>query len=479
MKELDKGNFRNEWEKAFNDAALIPSDNVWTNVELSLANAEGGSFKKRLMVFKLLAAASVSLVMIIGGGQLFKLYESEFMPADEFTVTENESGLTIDSNVMEVDCNTESGKYYDIDKGTVLADVPLKASESNECSENDQKHQPFSTLSDNLTAQSINSTSSTANSKSTVAANVNARANANEQSSVDDKTHLDKAYSLEKSKNTPQMLESLFADLEVKQPEMVEMKMVPWYTYVSNKKKTNNARDLWAGVNMLAGNFEPNGSSSSGTNSLTSLETANDILNVNEYKDVPLTFGQEQTGRSIGVGLIFGKQIANRIFIISGMNYLQQSTSSYSNVLANDGAGLRPLSGVSEIETADALSLTDFYEIKNTYEMVSIPIQAGYLLLDKRFGIMVLGGFANDLFLRRNISDNTGDGGSVTATSRDDGYSIYSIGGLIGTELSYTFGENYSISLQPQVRQALSTFTPNGNKPTVLEVGFKFKYILK
>ena len=66
MNKSDRGEFEKSWMKAFDEAEIRPSDQVWLQINTKLANDEATGYKKRLLFFKLLAAAS--LVFAIGLG---------------------------------------------------------------------------------------------------------------------------------------------------------------------------------------------------------------------------------------------------------------------------------------------------------------------------------------------------------------------------------------------------------------------------
>src|SRR5688572_6637845 len=64
-RELEKSD--GSFKQAFYGAELNPSDNVWTGIELELEKAEGEKTRRRLLFYKLLAAASVTFAMCVAG----------------------------------------------------------------------------------------------------------------------------------------------------------------------------------------------------------------------------------------------------------------------------------------------------------------------------------------------------------------------------------------------------------------------------
>jgi hypothetical protein len=67
MKELNEHTeFERQWEDAFNDAEMAPSEGLWDKIDSALSKEEAGYFKKRAFIFKLLAAASIAFALGMG-----------------------------------------------------------------------------------------------------------------------------------------------------------------------------------------------------------------------------------------------------------------------------------------------------------------------------------------------------------------------------------------------------------------------------
>lgn len=460
MSEPTNRRFEQEWNMAFNDKELTPSDAVWKGVELQIAKSENDSNKKRILFFQLLAAASVSFAMVVGSFQLYDYYNDENIELADSKMIESGS---IDNSNLDVDRKNQTDKQSTTTSKDLLIVDTFKES---------------SQFAGNENSVTFNKTSDINNKKTiTEESNVDVKQpipTSTDQSIIlsgmsDD--YIDKTY-----------LNSLGYDLEYAEPSEIELRMVPWLSFVgkSNKKKTHTNNSLWAGINMSAGTFDPN--SSNGIVFASSQAVTGNNVDFNEQNDLgniePVTIGSEETGNVYGVGFNLGTQISNRVVLLGGLNYLQQSTSSKSNVVTS-GSNNVVVSSSRELNNSAQFETTDEYEIQNTYESISLPVQAGYFVLDRKFNILFLGGIANDFFIERNISDTSGKSLESNADYNSDGYSLYAIGGIVGTQFSYDLGDNYSIALQPQFKQMLNSNTPDGNKPSSFELGFRFSYKLK
>ncbi len=462
MKERDKGRFEQEWTNAFEGAALEPSEHVWNKVELSLANAANSSARKRLLVFKLLAAASVSFALSIGGWQWYKT-QSNSLLEDRVVEIKGEESKFNNAPSSKNESTIEVGENElnsDEDKALSKKDnVSNKEDYVNEDYENN----------DPATNTNLYIAKAADDSKMLSVAEVikENKSHTNEESLAIDEN----SFMLNK-------LESLAALLDLRQPKEVDILMVPWLSE-ANKRKSNNQRgNLWTGLAMSAGSFNPNSSVSDNPGSLNTFSDEA-VANFSQASSTPqVILGEESSGSSFGIGLNIGTRLSNKMVLLSGLNYLQQNTSSRSN-LVDAQNGFSVLSNSRELGEAESLAFTDTYEITNTYRLLSVPLQAGYYVLNRKFGVLLLAGISNDFFMERNSMDDSGQASGGEFNFQDEGYSLYSVGGLVGSQFSYVLGRHYSLAIQPQLRQSFNSYTPNGNKPSSFEVSFKLNYMIK
>ncbi len=69
MKDLNKQKFEEEWRKAFGEAEMAPSGDLWAHLDAHLANQETRKYRNRLIWFQRVAAGI--LLLLVGGGTWF------------------------------------------------------------------------------------------------------------------------------------------------------------------------------------------------------------------------------------------------------------------------------------------------------------------------------------------------------------------------------------------------------------------------
>ena len=123
------------------------------------------------------------------------------------------------------------------------------------------------------------------------------------------------------------------------------------------------------------------------------------------------------------------------------------------------------------------------YEINSVNEYLSVPIQAGYLLVDRKIGLQLNSGFSTDFFMQNTLTDKSGQMASFSSNAGNDSpYRTVSWAGLLGTELSYKIAAQYRISIAPGLRYSLNSVLKSdaaSTNPLVWDVGFRFRYIIK
>ena len=255
------------------------------------------------------------------------------------------------------------------------------------------------------------------------------------------------------------------------------------YASMDKKEKEKTSEKLWTSVGFAAGGFNS-------VNTGVSASSANNVAAFNS-SSVP-DKQSKASGVSYSVGLNVGTRISRRWSIQGGVNYLTQSSDyTATNIVAGDNLQSLKAESINELDKlpqlADAYASSKViptvpYSVNNNVKFFSVPLQAGYLLVNKKFGLQLNAGVSTDLFLENTI---TPKGGSLNVTTQgrgeDSPYRSVNFSGLMGTEFSYRFGTHYRIALNPGLRYPLNSVYKSDvgiqSTPLTFDVGLRFKYI--
>jgi hypothetical protein len=254
-----------------------------------------------------------------------------------------------------------------------------------------------------------------------------------------------------------------------------------------NKKTTDaETENFWTSVGLAAGSFNTIHTAVSNTSTNTLIASNSQIAN-QEAK---------ASGYTYSVGVNIGTKISSRWVLQGGVNYLTHSSDYMADnavAASADYKSFRPAS-IHELDKLneslvngdkladEKLVYTAPYSINNSMRYVSIPLQAGYLLIDRSFGLQLNAGVATDLFLNNTLKaegDNLGN--SSQSSGSDSPYRAVNLSGLIGTEFSYRFGPHYRVSVNPGMRYPFNTIYKSDlgvqASPLSFDVGLRFRYI--
>jgi hypothetical protein len=125
---------------------------------------------------------------------------------------------------------------------------------------------------------------------------------------------------------------------------------------------------------------------------------------------------------------------------------------------------------------------TSPYNVNNNIRYLSIPLQAGFLVVNRAFGLQLNAGVATDVFLQNIV---TAEGENLDRTTQrigeDSPYRPVNLSGLMGTEVSYRFGQHYRIALNPGIRYPFNSIYRSAvnvkSTPLTFDVGIRFRYI--
>ncbi|MDZ7606690.1 MAG: hypothetical protein U5K79_14125 [Cyclobacteriaceae bacterium] len=132
MKNLsEKSDFEHLWENAFSEAEMAPSDHIWDKIDASLSKEEAGKYRKRVFMYKLLAAASIAFALGIGALSL-NYYSRNETPAGLASKNTSPTELPHDKNAnISSDNGSEPNRPIDDNESLTLnseKSVPNKAS---------------------------------------------------------------------------------------------------------------------------------------------------------------------------------------------------------------------------------------------------------------------------------------------------------------------------------------------------------------
>jgi hypothetical protein len=189
------------------------------------------------------------------------------------------------------------------------------------------------------------------------------------------------------------------------------------------------------------------------------------------------------TGAAYSMGVTVGKKISDRWVLQTGINYMNQMLSYTSNFATYTSSNELKASVADYADRNSAVTVTQPYRINSSMEYVSVPLQAGYLIVDRKIGLQLNAGIASDIFLRNTLQDQSGQAAKYSEGSGESSpYRTFNWAGLASTELSYKIGDHYRISLMPGMRYSFQPSLKSSTAittPFVLDIGFRFKYIFK
>jgi hypothetical protein len=443
MEKANKENFENQWKNTFGDAEWQPSENVWTNIELSLHKSATGQMKKRLLFFQLLAAASIAFAMTIGGVGVYNLLNKSNNDSNtEIAITQSN---TVDIDMSESVQNTT-------EKNSIVS--------VNEMPE-ENGHSTHKEIIESETA-TVNQTNQIdiapafANDFSNETSRLTS-INVNYISTIQQVRLVNTSFSFHFS--IPEKIDPVTD---------YGLLLLADYTPAHLEKNKASNEKIWTGLSMAAGTF---GTAMGGGN--FDFASSPDASGVQESFTAPAN----NTGSTFRMGMVVGGKISDKWVVQGGLSYMQQYTNYVSNVI-----GLNSAVRTNFGSTSNA-NIVSPYQLNSNQQFISLPLQAGYLLIDKKFGFQLNAGLATDFFLQNTMSDPTGVLNNYSERGDDSAYRNINLSSLAGTELSYRFGDNYRLSLAPGMRYAMHSIlksnTGSSIQPFTFDVGLRFNYLIK
>ncbi|MGK7392237.1 MAG: hypothetical protein ACNS60_17930 [Candidatus Cyclobacteriaceae bacterium M2_1C_046] len=450
MAQQDKS-WENSWQSAFEGKSVTPPAGAWENIEKELERKKSA----RIIPIWWSAAAAVALLIIS-----FVIADNNFigdLSSEQVVSSQEEKNTTVqdkkeftDNNLNEKQQQMSALSYdNEVEKEEELSEVygPLAGDKGN--------------------SQEITGGAPGLDDNQPFVAN---KENRNQREALT---------AIEEAKGMGLYREPIEVGLIASLPAVVfdhELSEIPelWGVPVYFNSKKSGMDEWYAGVDFSRGSAGSDyGFSSSGDG----LEFSNipDSQSGNNYYT-----SDTETGSTVTYGISVGKKIAKRIVLESGLNYRRIETSTVSNVAYDQGGARSVYNESTSYAGAGQLTMTSFYEMENVHQFISIPLKAGYLILDKKWKMSVNTGLAGDYFFKTSTHDTSGNFESYETTPSESVYwNSLNLSVLGEVNITRQIGEHYIISVSPQLRQALSDFSNSERqelRPAIVQLGMQLQY---
>jgi hypothetical protein len=449
MENLGRQNFEQSWRDVFGGAeGPLPSDSVWLAIDGALTAAENKTNKSRLIFYQRLAATLLLLTTISAMVSYWRWNETSSAEITQETTT----------SPAEVTPDPATNSAAETAKAAEKKAADGKISNENKGAKTfSNKH---------LAITTDTSQKQIATNEITVvhddASDI--------QRTVSDSTAGDIAGGAQKENVTKDLTAEEEKELVAKLKAQIEETILP---------EKNKARlDRWLAVGASGGSFTPQASMASGPAAMM-----DQMSSASAYKGGTAAVKKPTVGTSYSLGVTVGKQLSRKWLLQTGVTYWKQRTDFQSDITQITGNQASAYSFDYASTGTASIALTAPYDVSSTAEFISIPVQAGYVLVDRRIGWILNGGISSDLFLSNTLADKSGQYGAYTQEGGDSKlYRPLSWSGTANTEVNFRLSPRYRIAVVPGIRYSFTNIynTDSGTShPLVFDVGLRFRYIFK
>jgi len=241
---------------------------------------------------------------------------------------------------------------------------------------------------------------------------------------------------------------------------------------------------LWAGLEAGAGNFNAisSGSLSSSVDAVSLASAVNNDGFINPSTEVNPNLN---SGIATSIGLDFGMNLGKKWTLETGLSYTAVASNgdalinildtyilgSYETLPSEeDGAVLPSSSRETEVIVEENYDYS--VEVTSSAQFTTVPLKAGYFLMDRRMSLRLSLGIAANYLL---TSDLNGEDGII----QDADYSLnkWSLDGLGGFEIGYAMSNSFDFVLEPNYFYALTPMnigSGTNNSRFIVQTGLKY-----
>ncbi len=298
--------------------------------------------------------------------------------------------------------------------------------------------------------------------------------------------------SLDSDEKRLQLLSTI--EIQAKKPsiELAEANhsINPFYrTLNSLKSKTSKKNEFWAGLEAGAGKFNPDFSGSSSISSSVNSAAAATAVGAGGFSNPSASAVQNgmNEGTATSVGFDFGMKLGEKWTLESGLAYTNINNRGSASINVFDQfstldaistgkiepASLKP----AERERADTQTSFDGdVDINSNLQFASLPLKAGYFLMDNRFSLRLNAGVAANYLIENSLSDPSRQ---IINGSQNSLYNDWSFDGIGGLEFGYRLFDKIDMTIEPNYRYSITPLSNTINSPSRFVVQTGFRYTLR
>lgn len=523
MKEA-RDQFENQWQSAFAEAEVTSPGHLWSSIDATLAGQREAGYKKKILFFKWVAAASIFIAVTSGMLVWFgNINETEILAESSLRDVLSNEGVEGKNEVAP----TAAGKLYPENKiasGTTIekkdekmvstmgTDALIASVEEENVS--DKEGRSFVGAANSHGSESSTGLSNESDvSKNTTRAIADNTTGSTNLKRIDDASYIvmldDNSETGNEVADGALMVNDNghgFVFILEKVDNMTfadgETGMAPWETdflylvpdlTAGTHKKAFEGFNLWAGLSIGSGSFNP------GSDGNLDLGVSEDALNFSSGdgdRGVEAYFTDQSPipsdiGSSFSAGLDFGTKVSAKVILSGGLHYMNLSSVSSSNLVVTDPTSNESLALFSQdisnptiqnaVRSGDLIVNRTNVDFVNSFNYLTIPIKAGYVLVDKKLNLTLNSGISSNFLISNDIKSDDSTIGLFDESSSTDAYRPVYFNLLTSIELGYRFKEKYYFSLEPNYRRAINTITKDestsSSKPTSIGVSVGIRYI--
>ena len=283
---------------------------------------------------------------------------------------------------------------------------------------------------------------------------------------------------------TPIAIQPLNKIIPEIQTALVPEEKIDEYRMPQNKialARDNTKGRFWASIEAGHGNFDLEFKGAEPIYAQPNFETIASSLEKDDFINPSSTITQsgmnEGTLRSFGMD--FGVKVGGKWTLESGMQFASISSSGMASVSITDVYSIdNPLlEGTKKSSIAARIHVKENIErqvnFDNTTTFTTVPIKAGYFLVDKKLSLRLNAGLNANYFLDNRIDDPSGQ---FQSSNKRSSYAAWSFDGLGGLELGYNVISHLNFTLEPNYIQSITPLSSNltGRSGLLIHTGLRY-----